>query len=72
MFQVDSDLLGLLELLQHLQHALEGIDPCRLSFVDGLPGNRFGLLIDAVGVFRFEDLGFVRVLVPNLSVNTLD
>lgn len=65
MLEVDGNLLGLLELRQHVEHGFVRVDPRGGSLLGRLVGNRGGGSMDALGILRLRDLRLVRALVSS-------
>lgn len=62
-FQIDSNLLGRPQLLQHLQNTLISVHPSSLCSLDWLVHDGLRRLVYPGRILQGRDLGLVRVLV---------
>ncbi len=63
MFQIDGNLLCLLQRLQHVQDAFVRVDPCGCRRLGGLWRNGLRPLEHSVGIRHLRNLSLVRMLI---------
>lgn len=67
MLQVDSNLLGLLQLFQHIQDTFVSVYPGGGCFIDRLRGNGLGGLEQSIWVCHVRDFRLVRMFVSTFG-----